>query len=68
MGPCSKGPYIKYVGGWEGGGVGELERSVFAGLMKYLGHILMGHEKFLKSFDGPENIFLSSIFIFYFLS
>ena len=55
-------------GGGGGGGGGGLERSVFAGLMKYFRHILMGHEKFLKSFDGPENIFLSSIFVFYFLS
>ena len=34
--------------------------------MKYLRHILMGHEMFFKIFDGPRNIFLCSIFIILF--
>ena len=25
------------------------------GAMKYFGHILMGHEAFFKTFDGPRN-------------
>ena len=29
---------------------------------KYFRHILMGHEIFFKIFDGPQNIFLCSIF------
>ena len=33
------------------------------GAMKYFKHILMGHEIFLKTFDGPRNTFLCSIFI-----
>ena len=41
-----KGPYIKYVGG---GG----EAEGFCGAMRYFRHILMGHEKFFKIFDGP---------------
>ena len=32
------------------------------GAMKYFRHILMGHEIFFKIFDGPQNIFLCSIF------
>ena len=36
------------------------------GVMKYFRHILMGHEIFFKTFDGPWNIFLSSIFIILF--
>ena len=36
------------------------------GAMKYLMHILMGHEIFFKIFDGPQNIFLCSIFIILF--
>ena len=31
--------------------------------MKYFRHILMGHEIFAKNFDGPQNIFLCSIFL-----
>ena len=34
-------------------------RGVVAG-MKNLKHILMGHEIFLKIFDGPQNISLCS--------
>ena len=34
--------------------------------MKYFRHILMGHEIFLKIFDGPQNIFLWSILIILF--
>ena len=30
------------------------------GAMKSFKHILMGHEIFLKIFDGPQNIFLHS--------
>ena len=33
------------------------------GAMKYLWHILIGHEIFFKTFDGLRNIFLCSIFI-----
>ena len=36
------------------------------GAMKYFRHILMGHEIFLKIFDGPRNIFLCSIFMILF--
>ena len=35
-------------------------------VMKYFRHILIGHEIFFKIFDGPQNIFLSSIFTFFF--
>ena len=42
------GPYIKYIGG---------EQEDFAEIMKYFRHILMGHKKLLKIFDGPQNIF-----------
>ena len=53
----SKGPYIKYVeGGWR----------VFVGVMKHFSHIFMVHEIFLKIFDGPQNIFLCSIFVILF--
>ena len=37
------------------------------GAMKYFRHILTGHEIFFKIFDGPQNIFVSSIFIVLFL-
>ena len=36
------------------------------GVMKYFRHILMGHEIFFKIFDGPQNIFLCSIFVILF--
>ena len=53
-----KRPYIKYViGGW----------MVFVGAMKYFRHILMGHEIFFKVFDGPQNIFVCSIFMMLYL-
>ena len=35
----------------------------FVGIMKYFRHILMVHEIFFKIFDGPQNIFLRSIFV-----
>ena len=35
-------------------------------VMKYFRHILMGHEIFVKIFDGPENIFSCSIFLILF--
>ena len=35
--------------------------------MKYFRHILMGHEIFSKFFDGPQNIFVCSIFVILFL-
>ena len=38
-------------------------RRVFVELMKYFRHILMGHEIFFKIFDGPQNIFLCSVFV-----
>ena len=53
----SKGPHVKYEGG-KGGG-----RRVFVGVMKYYRHILMDHETFFKIFEGPQNIFLCSIFV-----
>ena len=34
--------------------------------MKHFRHILMGHEIFFKIYDGPQNIFLCSIFIILF--
>ena len=43
----------------------EVGRRVFVGVMKYFRHILMGHEIFLKIFDGPRNIFLCSIFVIF---
>ena len=36
------------------------------GIMKYFRHKLMGHEIFFKIFDGPQNIFLRSIFVILF--
>ena len=36
------------------------------GVMKYFRHILNGHEIFFKMFDGPQNIFLFSIFVILF--
>ena len=39
---------------------------VLLGLMKYFKHILMGHKIFFKIFDGPQNIFLCSIFVILF--
>ena len=41
-------------------------QRVFVGVMKYFRHILMGHEKFFKLFDGPQNIFLCYIFVILF--
>ena len=38
----------------------------FMGVMKYFRHILMGHEIFLKIFDGSRHIFLCSIFVILF--
>ena len=46
---CCKGPCIKYV---------EEGPEDFCG-----GHILMSHELYFKIFDGPQNIFLYSIFV-----
>ena len=40
---------------------------VFVGAMKYFRHILMGHEIFFKVFDGPQNIFVCSIFMMLYL-
>ena len=40
----------------------------FCGVMKYFRHILMGHEIFFKIFDGPQNIFLCSIFVILFFN
>ena len=36
------------------------------GVMKYFRHVLMGHEIFLKIFDGPQNIFLCSVLVILF--
>ena len=38
----------------------------FVEVMKYLRHILMGHEIFFKIFDGPRNTSLCSNFIILF--
>ena len=35
----------------------EGDYRVSVGVMKYLRHLLMGHEIFFKTFDGPENFF-----------
>ena len=51
-----------FLGGGGGGGWG----GVFVGVMKYFRHILTGHEIFSKVFDGSQNIFLCSIFVFLF--
>ena len=37
------------------------------GFMKYFRHKLMIYEIFFKIFDGPQNIFLCSIFVILFL-
>ena len=42
------------------------KQKIFVGLMKYFRHIVMGHEIFFKIFDGPQNIFLCSIFVILF--
>ena len=39
---------------------------VLVRVMKYFSHILIGHEIFFKIFDGPQNIFLRSIFVILF--
>ena len=49
-----------------GGGRGGRE-FLLGEVMKYFRHILMGHEIFLKIFDGTQNISLRSIFIILFL-
>ena len=36
------------------------------GVMKYFMYMLMGHESFFKTFDGPQNIFLCSISVILF--
>ena len=41
-------------------------RRVFERVMKYLCCVLIGHEIFFKIFDGPQNIFLCSIFVILF--
>ena len=42
------------------------EAEGFCGVMKYLRHILMGHEIFFKIFDGRQIIILCYIFIILF--
>ena len=39
------------------------KQRVFVGVMKYFKYILMRHEIIFKIFDGPQNIFLRSIFV-----
>ena len=56
------GTYTKYVRGGGGGGGWR----VFEGTMKYFRHVLMGHEIFVKIFDGLRSIFRCSIFIILF--
>ena len=36
------------------------------GFIKYFRDTLMGHEIFFKIFDGPQNVFLCSIFVILF--
>ena len=36
---------------------------IFAEVMKYFRHVVMGHEIFLKIFDGPQKFFLFSSFL-----
>ena len=43
-----------------------LEGRVFVEAIKYFGHILMGREIFFKIFDGPQDVFLCSIFLLLF--
>ena len=43
-------------------------RRVFVGAMKYFRHKMMGHEIFFKIFDGPQSIFLCSIFVILFFN
>ena len=38
----------------------EGDRRIFAGVMKNFKHVLMGHEIFLKVFDGLQNVSLCS--------
>ena len=59
------------MGGWEwggggGGGGGGCVPEGFCGGHEIFGHILMGHEIFFKIFDGPQTIFLCSIFVILF--
>ena len=44
------------------------ERKFFVGFMKFFRHILMGHEIFLKHFDGPQIFYYVLFLKFYFLS
>ena len=46
-------------------GLLEGGRRVFAGIMKKFGHMFMGHEIFLKIFDGPQKILCVSCLIFF---
>ena len=48
----------------------EGDYRVSVGVMKYLRHLLMGHEIFFKIFDGPENFFhvLYLVILFFKLS
>ena len=39
---------------------------VLVGFMKYFRHKLMDREIFFEVFDGPQNIFLCSIFVILF--
>ena len=39
---------------------------VLVGFMKYFRHKLMDREMFFEVFDGPQNIFLCSIFVILF--
>ena len=36
------------------------------GVIKYFRHILMGHEIFFEIFNGPQSMFLCSIFVILF--
>ena len=43
-----------------------MERRIFAAAIKYLGHVFMEHEIFLKIFDEPQKIFLCASFFNFF--
>ena len=43
-------------------------QRIFVGVAKYFRHILTGHEKFYKIFDGSQNVFSCSIFVISFFS
>ena len=43
-----------------------MDQRVFVGVMKHFRHKLISRKIFFKIFDGPQNIFLCSIFVILF--